>query len=83
LRSRHRFTVDDEHGPDDLEAKGNFTDHRYTFTQAGQVAAEVNESWFAMTDTFGVDIQPGQDDVLILACTVVIDRCQEQSHRNT
>jgi uncharacterized protein YxjI len=61
-----------------LEAQDNFTDHRYTFTHRGQVVAEVSESWFTIADTYGVDIAPGQDDVLILACTVVIERCQEK-----
>src|ERR1700753_1351291 len=39
----HRFTVDDEHGPNDLEAKGNFTNHQYTFTRGGNVVAQVSE----------------------------------------
>jgi uncharacterized protein YxjI len=78
----HRFTVDDENGADDLEARGNFTDHQYTFTRGGQPVAQVSESWFTLADTYGVDIAPGQDDVLILACTVVIERCQEQSRRS-
>ncbi|HEX3998456.1 MAG TPA: LURP-one-related family protein [Pirellulales bacterium] len=78
----HRFSVDDEHGPDDLEARGNFSDHRYTFTRAEQAVAEVSESWFTIPNTYGVDIVDGQDDVLILACAVVIERCQEAaSHR--
>ena len=77
----HRFTVDDSNGPDDLEANGNFTDHQYTFTQGGSVVAQVSESWFSIADTYGVDIAGGQDDVLILACTVVIERCQEESWR--
>ncbi|HEX4797044.1 MAG TPA: LURP-one-related family protein [Humisphaera sp.] len=77
----HRFTVDDVHGPNDLEAKGNFTDHQYTFTRDGQVVAEVSERWFTMAETYGVDIAPNQDDVLILACAVVIERCQEQARR--
>jgi uncharacterized protein YxjI len=42
----HRFTVDDENGPHDLEAQGNFTDHQYTFTRAAQLVAQVSESWF-------------------------------------
>jgi uncharacterized protein YxjI len=78
----HRFTVDDQHGPADLEAKGNFTGHQYTFTRAGQVVAEVNQAWFTIADTYGVEIADGQDDVLILACCVVIERCQEQNHRS-
>jgi uncharacterized protein YxjI len=75
----HRFTVDDVTGSDDLEAKGNFTDHQYTFTCGGNVVAQVSESWFTIADTYGVDIADGQDDVLILACTVVIERCQEEA----
>jgi uncharacterized protein YxjI len=77
----HRFTVDDEHGPNDLEAKGNFTNHQYTFTRNGQPIAQVSESWFAIADTYGVDIADGEDDVLILACTVVIERCEEESRK--
>lgn len=77
----HRFTVDDENGPGDLEARGDFTNHQYTFTRHGDVAAEVSESWFSMTDAYGVDVVAGQDDVLILACTVVIERCAEESRR--
>ncbi|HUB27883.1 MAG TPA: LURP-one-related family protein [Tepidisphaeraceae bacterium] len=78
----HRFTVDDQFGPDDLEVKGNFTDHQYAFTRGGQTVASVSESWFTIADTYGVDIADGQDDVLILACTVVIDRCEQAArHR--
>jgi uncharacterized protein YxjI len=77
----HRFTVNDDNGADDLEAKGNFTDHQYTFTRGGSAVAEVSESWFTMADTYGVDIADGQDDVLILACTAVIERCQEEAKR--
>jgi uncharacterized protein YxjI len=78
----HRFTVDDANGPNDLEANGNFTDHQYTFTRGGAVVAQVSESWFSIADTYGVDIAGGQDDVLILACTVVIERCQEQNRHS-
>jgi uncharacterized protein YxjI len=78
----HRFTVDDENGPGDLEARGSFSDHRYTFTRVDQIVAEVSESWFTIPNSYGVDVIAGQDDVLILACTVVIERCQEEACRN-
>jgi len=45
----------------------------YTFTRCGKVVATVSKQWFAWTDTYGVDIADGEDDVLILASTVVID----------
>lgn len=68
----HRFTVDVP-GPDDLEAKGSFTDHEYTFTRGDRTVATVSKKWFTWADTYGVDIDDGEDDILVLASTVVID----------
>jgi uncharacterized protein YxjI len=76
----HRFTVDVP-GPDDLEATGNFTNHQYSFTRGGREVAWVSEKWFTLADTYGVDISPGQDDALILAATVVIERCAQEAQR--
>ena len=67
-----RFTVDVP-GPDDLEAKGSFTDHEYEFWRQSGRAAHVSKQWFTWTDTYGVEIADGEDDILILASTVVID----------
>jgi uncharacterized protein YxjI len=67
-----RFTVDVA-GPDDLQASGNFTDHEYVFTRAARTVATVSKEWFSFSDTYGVDVAAGEDDVLILASTVVID----------
>ncbi len=74
------FTVDVP-GPDDLAGSGNFTDHEYVIKRGDQVVATVSKQWFAWTDTYGVDIVDGQDDVLILASTVVIDMaCHPDTH---
>lgn len=69
---RCKFTVDVP-GPDDLEAQGSFLDMEYQFTRQGRMVAEVSKRWFSWNDTYGVDIQDGEDDVLLLASTVVID----------
>jgi uncharacterized protein YxjI len=66
------FTVDVP-GPDDLEASGEFTDHEYTFTRGDRAVASVSKQWFAWSDTYGVEVGEGEDEVLILASTVVID----------
>ena len=66
------FTVDVP-GPNDLLAEGDFLDHRYVFTRNGSQVAEVSKQWFTLGDTYGVQIAQGEDDVLILASTVVID----------
>ena len=67
-----KFTVDVP-GPDDLEAEGDFLDHEYVFTREGNVTAEVSKQWFSWSDTYGVEIAEREDDILILASTVVID----------
>lgn len=66
------FTVDVP-GPDDLEAKGDFSDHDYTFRRHGEEVAWVSKKWLSFRDTYGVDIAEGEDDVVILASTVVMD----------
>jgi uncharacterized protein YxjI len=66
------FTVDVP-GPDDLEATGSLLDHEYTFRRGSRVVAQVSKKWFSLMDTYGVEVAPGEDDVLILASTVVID----------
>ena len=70
---KHRFEVDVP-GPDDLEAEGDFMDHEYTFERGGRVVATVSMRWFSFSDTYGIDIAEGEDDVLILASAVVIDQ---------
>jgi len=69
---RTEFTVDIP-GPDDLVVNGNFLDFEYEFTRHGKVVAAVSKQWFSWTDSYGVDIAGGEDDVLILATTVIID----------
>jgi uncharacterized protein YxjI len=78
---RCKFSVDVP-GPDDLEAQGNFIDREYKLERGGQVVAEVSKKWFSWTDTYGVDIREGENDVLILATAVVIDMvCHQESKR--
>jgi uncharacterized protein YxjI len=69
----HRFSIDVP-GPDDLEATGNFLDHDYTFRRGDRVVATVSKRWLSLADSYGIDIEPGEDDVLILACAVVVDK---------
>src|SRR3954471_2542891 len=65
----HRFTVDVP-GPDDLEAKGSLTDHEYEMRRGDTVVATVSKKWFSWSDTYGVDVAAGEDDVLVLASAV-------------
>jgi len=70
---RDRFTVKIKNGPD-LDVKGNILNHEYTIGEGRDKVAEVSKKWFRIRDSYGVEIEPGQDDILILAVTVCIDQ---------
>ena len=74
------FTVDVP-GPDDLTAQGEFTDHEYTLSRGDRQVATVSKQWLTLTDTYGVDVADGEDPVLILASTVVIDMACHPSQK--
>ncbi len=69
---RERWKVDVENGPD-LEIHGNLVDHEYEVEADGHKVAEVSKRWFRIRDTYGVEIEPGQNDVLLLAVTAALD----------
>ena len=76
-----KFEVDVP-GPDDLAAEGDFLDHEYSFFRHGRAVAGVSKRWFSWTDTYGIDIEESENDVLILACAVVIDQiCHDGKKR--
>jgi uncharacterized protein YxjI len=66
---RERYTVKVGDVPD-LEIQGNLLDHEY---RIGNVAT-VSKKWFRVRDSYGVEIAPGQNDLLLLAATVCIDQ---------
>ena len=69
-----RFTVDVP-GPDDLEAKGDFFEYEYEIQRGGEVVASVSKRFFALRDTYGIELGDEEDAVLLLAAAVVIDQC--------
>jgi uncharacterized protein YxjI len=69
---RERWVVKIKGGPD-LEVKGNILDHEYSIGEGRDKVAEVSKRWFRLRDSYGVAIDPGQDDILILAVAVCID----------
>ena len=69
---RERWIVNLEDGPD-LHTEGNIVNHEYRIHRDGKQVAEVSKRWFRVRDSYGVEIAPEEDDVLILATTAVID----------
>ena len=69
---RERWTVKIGDGPD-MDVQGNILDHEYKINAGRQKVAEVSKRWFRVRDTYGVEIEPDQNDIVILAVTVAID----------
>jgi uncharacterized protein YxjI len=74
---RHRFDVHVSGGKD-MEAQGNIVDHEYEIHEGRTRVAEISKKWFRVADTYGVDIAPGTDEVLMLAITVTIDMMTDE-----
>jgi uncharacterized protein YxjI len=66
------WTVNIKGGPD-LDVQGNILDHEYSIMQKRNKVAEVSKAWFSLTDTYGVEIDEGQNHILMLAVAIAID----------
>lgn len=69
---RHRWDVKVKDG-EDLVVQGNILDFEYTIKQGGKKVAEISRKWFRLTDTYGVELDPGQNHILILAIAIAVD----------
>jgi len=70
---RDRWTVKIGDGPD-LDVQGNILDHEYSIEEGRRnKVAEISKKWFRIRDTYGVEVSPGQNDIIILAITTAID----------
>jgi uncharacterized protein YxjI len=70
---RDRFKAELASGAE-YEVKGNIVDHEYELERDGNEVATVSKRWFSVRDTYGVEIEPGEDDVVVLAIAVAIDQ---------
>ena len=75
---RDRWTVKIRNGPD-LDVQGNILDHEYEIKEGRRKIAQVSKKWFRVRDTYGVEIAPDQEDVIILAVTVALDNMAHPS----
>ena len=68
-----KFTLDVP-GPNDYTIDGKFWTHEYVFRREGQVVATVSKAYFSWSDSYGIDISEGEDDISILCTAIVIDQ---------
>ncbi len=70
---KKEFTLDVP-GPNDYTIVGSFWLHNYEFTRSGRCVARVSKAVWAWSDTYGIEIADGEDDVAILCAAIVIDQ---------
>jgi uncharacterized protein YxjI len=63
---RDSFSVDVE-GSQEMVAQGNILHHEYDIRRGDGAVARVSKHRFAMSDTYGIEVAPGEDDGLVLA----------------
>lgn len=67
------FTLDVP-GPNDYTIEGSFWQHEYQFNRGSRLVARVSKQFWSWTDTYGVEILDGEDDIVILCAAIVIDQ---------
>jgi uncharacterized protein YxjI len=78
---KHRYEIDLADGTR-LEAVGNFADKDWEIAaRGGRVVGRISRRWFRIRDTYGVEVEPGEDDALVIAIAVCIDRIHEDEVR--
>lgn len=70
---REKWEVEVADGPD-MEIQGDILDYDYSIEANGQRIARISKSFFSLSDTYGIEIAPGQDDALVLAIAAAIDQ---------
>ena len=73
---RDKYKIELESGGE-LVAKGKIGDHNYKIERDGKKIAEVSKKWFKVRDTYGIEIDAEEDDVLILAAAVCLEEMSQ------
>jgi len=70
----YEFEVDMVDGSE-MRVKGDWRGYSFQFLRNGQVTASVGRQFFSSQDVFGIEILPGEDNIMILCAVIIIDKC--------
>ena len=60
-------------GAEPIVCLGNFWEQEFTFERGGRGIGTVSKKLFSWADSYGVDLEDDEDQVLLLAATIVVD----------
>jgi uncharacterized protein YxjI len=81
---RDKFIIDVKSG-DRLVATGSFLEHNYRIRRGRKTVATVSKRWFSFRDTYGIQIEPGEDIGLLLGVAVILDEVthdEDEKHQS-
>ena len=70
FRSRYVLEVP---GQKDVEAHGNVWAHEYELKRGSRSIGSVSKKLFSWSDSYGIELDDDEDQVLLLCATVIID----------
>ncbi|MFC1404934.1 MULTISPECIES: LURP-one-related/scramblase family protein [Streptacidiphilus] len=74
FRDKYEAHLDDGR---EFEIHGNILDHEFDIEDDnGDRVARISRKWFTLRDTYGIDIEDGQDVPLLLCVAVCVDHLQ-------
>jgi uncharacterized protein YxjI len=74
----HERLAIDTHCGGEMEIAGDLLSHEFTIQMDGHTAATISKRWLSLTASYGVDVAPGQNDLLILASVLALDLAMDQ-----
>lgn len=74
-----KFMIDSVYGSYDIE--GDFFGYDFQITKDGRVVAVISKQWFSFSDTYGIDIEDGEDHAFLLTLAIVIDQVLHDEKR--
>jgi len=77
-RMQPEFEVDLRHPyfyGQEIKFRGDFLAYNWDVMRQGMLVGLIRKEWFSLTDTYGVEVEPNEDAILILATAIVIDKC--------
>jgi uncharacterized protein YxjI len=75
-----RFTIV-VHGTGGMEISGDLLSHEFTIGRDGQTVAAISKRWLTVTNSYTVEVAPGEDEVLILASVLALDLAIDAEHQ--
>jgi uncharacterized protein YxjI len=78
---KQKFTLDVP-GPNDYSITGSFWQHEFEFERSSMKVASVSKNYWGWSDSYGVEIVDGEDDLSILCSCIVIDQVLHDDEDN-